>query len=112
MAEISRDPADLAAQLIGAHHDYPDGAALYCGTMFAPVKDRDAPGKGFTHKPGDVVTVSADKLGALVNRMGTAGMRALGVRDRRADAQPGASRGALAAIDSRLGGSAQITISK
>ena len=69
MREISRDPADLAAQLLGPHHAYPDGAALYCGTMFAPVKDRDAPGKGFTHKPGDVVTVGADKLGRLVNRM-------------------------------------------
>ena len=69
MREISRDPADLAAQLIGPHHDYPDGAALYLGTMFAPVKDRDAPGKGFTHKVGDVVSVSADKLGRLVNRM-------------------------------------------
>jgi len=69
MAEISRDPADLAAQLLGPHHAYPDGAALYCGTMFAPVQDRDAPGKGFTHKVGDVVTVGADKLGRLVNRM-------------------------------------------
>ena len=37
--------------------------------MFAPVADRDAPGQGFTHKPGDLVTVSADKLGALTNRM-------------------------------------------
>ena len=27
------------------------------------------PGRGFTHKPGDLVTVSADKLGALTNRM-------------------------------------------
>ncbi len=69
MREISRDPADLAAQLIGPHHAYPDGAALYLGTMFAPVMDRDAPGKGFTHKTGDVVTVVADKLGRLVNRM-------------------------------------------
>ena len=69
MREISRDPADLAAQLIGAYHDYPDGAALYLGTMFAPVQDRDAPGKGFTHRQGDVVSVSADKLGRLVNRM-------------------------------------------
>ena len=37
--------------------------------MFAPVADRDAPGKGFTHKQGDVVVVSADKLGRLTNRM-------------------------------------------
>ena len=69
MREISRDPADLVAQLIGPHHAYPDGAALYLGTMFAPVKDRDAPGKGFTHKIGDIVTVGSEKLGRLVNRM-------------------------------------------
>ena len=69
MSEISRDPADLAGQLIGRHHDYPDGAVLYLGTMFAPIADRDAPGKGFTHKPGDVVTVSTAKLGKLVNVM-------------------------------------------
>ena len=69
MREISRDPADLVAQLIGVHHAYPDGAALYLGTMFAPVQDRDAPGLGFTHKIGDVTTVATDKLGALVNRM-------------------------------------------
>ena len=69
MGEISRDPADLVAQLIGPHHAYPDGAALYLGTMFAPTQDRDAPGQGFTHKTGDVVTIRADKLGALVNRI-------------------------------------------
>ena len=67
MARISRDPADLVAQMIGAHHQYPDGAALFLGTMFAPVKDRDAPGQGFTHHVGDVVTIASDKLGALVN---------------------------------------------
>ena len=69
MAKISRDPADLAGQLIGAAHRYPDGAALFLGTMFAPIADRDEPGKGFTHKVGDIVTVSADKLGRLTNRM-------------------------------------------
>jgi fumarylacetoacetate (FAA) hydrolase family protein len=69
MSEISRDPADLAVQMIGRHHDYPDGAALYLGTMFAPIADRDAPGKGFTHKPGDIVTVATEKLGKLVNVM-------------------------------------------
>jgi fumarylacetoacetate (FAA) hydrolase family protein len=69
MARISRDPVDLVGQLIGASHQYPDGAALFLGTMFAPVADRDAPGQGFTHKPGDVVAVSADKLGRLTNRM-------------------------------------------
>jgi fumarylacetoacetate (FAA) hydrolase family protein len=67
MARISRDPADLVAQMIGPHHQYPDGAVLYLGTMFAPVKDRDAPGQGFTHHAGDVVTIASEKLGALVN---------------------------------------------
>jgi len=69
LARISRDPADLVAQMIGPHHQYPDGAVLFLGTMFAPVEDRDAPGQGFTHKVGDVVTISAPALGALVNRM-------------------------------------------
>lgn len=69
IAMISRDPADLAAQMLGPHHQYPDGAALYLGTMFAPIKDRDAPGGGFTHKYGDVVTIAAPELGALINRM-------------------------------------------
>jgi fumarylacetoacetate (FAA) hydrolase family protein len=69
LAKISRDPADLARQMIGTHHQYPDGAVLYLGTMFAPVKDRDTPGGGFTHKLGDIVTISAPKLGSLVNRM-------------------------------------------
>ena len=69
MSKISRDPADLAAQMIGAHHNYPDGAVLFLGTLFAPIDDRDAPGKGFTHKIGDVVTVASPELGRLVNRM-------------------------------------------
>jgi fumarylacetoacetate (FAA) hydrolase family protein len=42
---------------------------LFLGTMFAPVKDRDAPGQGFTHKRDDIVTISAPQLGKLVNRM-------------------------------------------
>ena len=49
--------------MIGTHHQYPDGAVLYPGTMFAPIEDRDAPGKGFTHKIGDIVTIAAPKLG-------------------------------------------------
>lgn len=69
MARISRDPLDLAAQLIGPHHQYPDGAMLFLGTLFAPVQDRDAPGSGFTHKLDDVVTIHSAKLGTLRNRM-------------------------------------------
>ena len=55
--------------MMGAHHQYPDGAVLFLGTMFAPIEDRDTPGQGFTHKPGDIVTIAAPSLGRLVNRM-------------------------------------------
>jgi fumarylacetoacetate (FAA) hydrolase family protein len=68
MAEISRDVADLVGQTIGPNHQYPDGLMLFCGTMFAPIRDRDHPGQGFTHKLGDVVTIACPELGALVNR--------------------------------------------
>jgi fumarylacetoacetate (FAA) hydrolase family protein len=67
MREISRDPLDLMGQARGRHHQYPDGIVLYCGTLFAPTEDRDAPGQGFTHKLGDRVTISAAGLGSLVN---------------------------------------------
>lgn len=67
MREISRDPLDLVAQTIGRHHQYPDGLVLFMGTLFAPVEDRDAPGQGFTHKIGDVVTISNAELGSLTN---------------------------------------------
>lgn len=69
LSEISRDPEDLVAQVVGAHHQYPDGFVLYLGTLFAPIEDRDEPGHGFTHKPGDVVTISSPHLGGLVNRV-------------------------------------------
>ncbi|WP_026186531.1 fumarylacetoacetate hydrolase family protein [Ensifer sp. BR816] len=67
MREISRDPLDLVAQTIGPHHQYPDGLMLFMGTLFAPVEDRGEPGQGFTHKIGDVVTISSPALGSLVN---------------------------------------------
>ncbi|SDA96058.1 fumarylacetoacetate hydrolase family protein [Sinorhizobium sp. NFACC03] len=67
MKEISRDPLDLVAQTIGDHHQYPDGFMLFMGTLFAPVEDRDVPGQGFTHKIGDLVTISNRQLGELVN---------------------------------------------
>src|SRR5690348_8983674 len=69
ISRISRDPEDLVEQTIGTVHQYPDGFALFLGTMFAPVKDRDTPGQGFTHKRNDVVTIRAAKLGKLINRM-------------------------------------------
>ncbi len=69
LSRISRDPRDLVAQMIGPHHGYPDGVVLFLGTMFAPTEDRDVPGMGFSHKIGDIVRISSDKLGALANRM-------------------------------------------
>lgn len=68
MAEIARDPLDLVRQTT-AHHQYPDGFVLFCGTMFAPIEDRDRVGEGFTHKSGDIVTIGSQKLGRLVNRV-------------------------------------------
>lgn len=67
MAEISRDPEELVRQTIGRHHQYPDGLVLFLGTLFAPVEDRDLPGEGFTHKPGDRVEIAAAGFGRLVN---------------------------------------------
>jgi fumarylacetoacetate (FAA) hydrolase family protein len=69
MAQISRDPLDLVAQTIGPAHQYPDGLMLFCGTMFAPVQDRRRPGQGFTHERGDVVRISTERLGMLVNQV-------------------------------------------
>jgi fumarylacetoacetate (FAA) hydrolase family protein len=70
MAAIARTPEALASAAIGRHHQYPDGLALYLGTMFAPAEDRHAPGKGFTHEIGDVVSISTPRLGTLSNRVG------------------------------------------
>lgn len=67
MRRISRDPLDLVGHARAPHHQYPDGFVLFTGTLFAPTQDRHAPGAGFTHDLGDVVTISADRLGALVN---------------------------------------------
>jgi fumarylacetoacetate (FAA) hydrolase family protein len=71
MKDISRDPLDLVAQTLNSNHQYPDGFVLFLGTLFAPVEDRDEPGRGFTHKVGDVVRVSSTKLGTLVNTVVT-----------------------------------------
>lgn len=71
MAQISRDPTDLAAQTLNANHQYPDGFVLFLGTLFAPTQDRDAPGGGFTHKVGDRVSIASPLLGTLHNRVTT-----------------------------------------
>ncbi|WP_326539606.1 fumarylacetoacetate hydrolase family protein [Pseudorhodoferax sp.] len=70
MDRISRSPRELVAHAMGAHHQYPDGIMLFCGTMFAPTQDRGAPGQGFTHHEGDRVAIRSARLGGLVNRVG------------------------------------------
>ena len=83
MSEISRDPTDLVRQTM-SEHQYPDGFVLFCGTLFAPIQDRDHPGRGFTHKMGDTVSISTPKLGKLVNRVTTSKDAApweFGIRD-------------------------------
>jgi fumarylacetoacetate (FAA) hydrolase family protein len=67
MSQMSRTLPHLLAHTRGDHHQYPDGFALFTGTMFAPTKDRDAPDAGFTHHEGDVVTIATPLLGTLIN---------------------------------------------
>jgi fumarylacetoacetate (FAA) hydrolase family protein len=83
MDQISRDPVDLVRQAM-SEHQYPDGFVLFLGTLFAPVQDRDDPGKGFTHKVGDRVRISTPRLGTLLNRVTTSKQApawTFGVRD-------------------------------
>jgi fumarylacetoacetate (FAA) hydrolase family protein len=70
LTQISRDPLDLAAQAVNRNHQYPDGLLLFLGTAFSPTQDRGEPGRGFTHKLGDVVTIRSPSLGTLSNRIG------------------------------------------
>lgn len=70
MAQISRPLESLISAVYGAHHQYPDGFALFTGTLFAPTQDRDGPGAGFTHKLGDRVEIRSTHLGSLVNSVG------------------------------------------
>ncbi|GAA4359992.1 fumarylacetoacetate hydrolase family protein [Paeniglutamicibacter cryotolerans] len=67
MKKISRDPQELIGHAHGKHHQYPDGFVLFTGTLFSPTQDRHAPGAGFTHEVGDVVSISNPKLGMLRN---------------------------------------------
>lgn len=69
LGAISRTPAELVRQMLNRNHQYPDGAVLFLGTMFAPVKDRRGVGQGFTHEVGDVVEIATPLLGRLVNRV-------------------------------------------
>lgn len=72
LARISRPFEELVAATAGRHHQYPDGFALYTGTLFAPTQDRDEAGQGFTHKDGDIVAIRSRHLGTLINKVGVA----------------------------------------
>lgn len=67
VGRLSRPFEELIDATYGAHHQYPDGFVLYTGTLFAPVQDRHAPGMGFTHVSGDVVSIHSTHLGTLRN---------------------------------------------
>ncbi|MET8030111.1 fumarylacetoacetate hydrolase family protein [Streptomyces avermitilis] len=67
LARISRSFEELVAATHGSHHQYPDGFALFTGTLFAPSQDRGEPGMGFTHQHGDTVTIGSPRLGTLTN---------------------------------------------
>ncbi|MGX5714853.1 fumarylacetoacetate hydrolase family protein [Arthrobacter sp. MAHUQ-56] len=71
LSRISRSFEELVGAAYGKHHQYPDGFALFTGTLFAPTQDRDEPGLGFTHKAGDQVTIRSAQLGSLINTTGT-----------------------------------------
>ena len=70
MNQISRDPETLLKHTM-SEHQYPDGFVLFLGTLFAPTQDRDEPNHGFTHKVGDLVSISTPRIGRLVNRVTT-----------------------------------------
>lgn len=70
MAQISRPFEELVSAAHGDHHQYPDGFALFTGTLFTPTKDRAAAGQGFTHRIGDRVEISSPHLGTLTNVVG------------------------------------------
>lgn len=70
MQRISRDVEKLVAQVIGSHHQYPDGFVLFTGTMYAPIEDRFEEGGGFSHLGGDIVEIYTPSLGMLANRVG------------------------------------------
>ena len=67
VGKISRDPEDLVGQMIGRHHQYPDGAVLYPRHHVRAGEGPRRARHGLHASSGDVVTIAADKLGALTN---------------------------------------------
>ena len=74
------------------NHQYPDGLMLFLGTMFAPTQDRDGPGQGFTHKRGDLVTISTPRSARWSTASAPAMRRTLDLRHGSAHAEPAGAR--------------------
>ena len=72
VSEMSRTFQELISHAYGDQHQYPDGFALFTGTMFAPTEDRVVPGEGFTHQLGGAVVIASEQLGTLINEVTTA----------------------------------------
>ena len=85
ISQISRDPLELVRQAM-SEHQYPDGFALFLGTLFAPAEDRDKPGAGSHTRPATWSDLGA-KLGTLDNRVTTSRAAPPWIRHARADAQ-------------------------
>jgi len=67
VGEISRDLADLAAQAIGRHHQYPDGPVH---RDHVRARGRSWRSRQRIHaQGGEVVRISAPELGTLVNEV-------------------------------------------
>ena len=58
---------DALVDALFDQHDYPDGAALFTGSAFAPVWDRFGEGSGFTHVDGDRIRISCPLIGELTH---------------------------------------------
>jgi fumarylacetoacetate (FAA) hydrolase family protein len=72
VARMSRPFEELLSAARGMHHQYPDGFALFTGTLFSPTQDRGVRGLGFTHEQGDDVVIHSEHLGTLRNVTGVA----------------------------------------
>ena len=70
-AEMTREMSELVGQALNRNQQYPDGLALFTGTMHSPARALAGSGERFNHKVGDVVTISSPQLGKLVNRVNT-----------------------------------------
>jgi fumarylacetoacetate (FAA) hydrolase family protein len=93
MSLISRDPAVLAGQAFGKQHQYPDGFALFLGTMFAPIQDRDTAGPGLHpqgRRPRACLDPEAGRAGERSHHLRPG--QAVDVRRLGPDPQPGRPR--------------------